>query len=219
MNPRKLLILWQEFAHRRPATKWAFAPTQAPLQGRVIGKIGPAGLALHCYPFPLTWPSPPRVGPIFFAGNGASAASAKQRRSGALDALFTFLVGETELSSAAIKTPNRGSQSCKKPSLFSFLSQRRLPAVCKTLQRAALPALSLALPLLMAKTATCWAARLSAGLQGSLLVRSPANWAAATQVSDNRTLTASAAGFVLHPAIQGALPFGWLFSFAWPTQT
>lgn len=215
MNPRKPLILWQHFAQAFGRVQSGFAPLPGLSQSAETGFAAVRGFVPACDPFPTLWPSPFGVG-SFFALIGRAAPDQHKLADGPVHGIFPFVSGKIALESVSITTKHRGKTSCRKPSLFFFWSQPRWPAVCKTPRRAALQALLPVWRLLTIRTPTCWAARLSAGLQALRPVRCRAKWVAKTPASDRLDLTATAAGHICTPAIQGVRPLGWLFHFARP---
>ncbi len=215
MNPRKPLSCWQIFAQGGALRKIGFALGRAVLHhGMHDDHAAPADLRCdpaHSDPFPSNWPGPQGFGPFFARGeagrlgrNSAQAGWGRAPRHG----ILPFVLQARALESGDITTPIRGTSSCGKSSSF-FLSQRRLPAACRTPARAGLPVRSLARPLPMPRTKTCWPVRPLAGWQGRLLAPFPARSAA-----DPVDLTArAAAGFRTNPATHGDIPRGWLFHF------
>ena len=215
MNPRKPLCCWQFFAQALACAKSAFAPTRAGLQDKVL--VDPVALAFgprhmtHCDPFPMNWPSPVGVGPLFVRGpvglrfgrNSAHRAGASARGHG----ILPFVSMACALESGDITTPFRGTTSCRNSSLF-FSSQRRLRAVCKTQVHAGLQGLSLARPLPMRRMRTLSQARPLAGLQALR----PAPFRARS-AADQIDLTAQTAVITITPAIHGDIPRGWPFHF------
>ena len=215
MNPRKPLCCWQFFAQALACAKSAFAPTRAELQDKVL--VDPVALAFgprhmtHCDPFPMNWPSPVGVGPLFVRGpvglqfgrNSAHWAGASARGHG----ILPFVSMACALESGDITTPFRGRPSCRNSSFF-FSSQRRLRAVCKTQVHAGLQGLSLARPLPMRRMRTLSQARPSAGLQALR----PAPFRARL-VADQIDLTARTAVITITPATHGDIPRGWSFHF------
>ena len=215
MNPRKPLCCWQFFAQALACAKSAFAPTRAGLQDKVL--VDPVALAFgprhmtHCDPFPMNWPSPVGVGPLFVRGpvglrfgrNSAHRAGASARGHG----ILPFVSMACALESGDITTPFRGRPSCRNSSLF-FSSQRRLRAVCKTQVHAGLQGLSLARPLPMRRMRTLSQARPLAGLQALR----PAPFRARL-VADQIDLTARTAVITITPATHGDIPRGWSFHF------
>ena len=215
MNPRKPLCCWQFFAQALACAKSAFAPTRAGLQDKVL--VDPVVLAFgprhmtHCDPFPMNWPSPVGVGPLFVRGpvglrfgrNSAHRAGASARGHG----ILPFVSMACALESGDITTPFRGRPSCRNSSFF-FSSQRRLRAVCKTPAHAGLQGLSLARPLPMRRMRTLSQARPLAGLQALR----PAPFRARL-VADQIDLTAQKAVITITPATHGDIPRGWSFHF------
>lgn len=215
MNPRKPLCCWQFFAQALACAKSAFAPTRAGLQDKVL--VDPVALAFgprhmtHCDPFPMNWPSPVGVGPLFVRGpvglrfgrNSAHRAGASARGHG----ILPFVSMACALESGDITTPFRGRPSCRNSSFF-FSSQRRLRAVCKTQVHAGLQGLSLARPLPMRRMRTLSQARPLAGLQALR----PAPFRARL-VADQIDLTAHTAVITITPATHGDIPRGWPFHF------
>ena len=215
MNPRKPLCCWQFFAQALACAKSAFAPTRAGLQDKVL--VDPVALAFgprhmtHCDPFPMNWPSPVGVGPLFVRGpvglrfgrNSAHRAGASARGHG----ILPFVSMACALESGDITTPFRGRPSCRNSSFF-FSSQRRLRAVCKTQVHAGLQGLSLARPLPMRRMRTLSQARPLAGLQALR----PAPFRARL-VADQIDLTAQKAVITITPATHGDIPRGWSFHF------
>ncbi|MEN9851614.1 MAG: hypothetical protein RL128_1777 [Pseudomonadota bacterium] len=215
MNPRKPLCCWQFFAQALACAKSAFAPTRAGLQDKVL--VDPVALAFgprhmtHCDPFPMNWPSPVGVGPLFVRGpvglrfgrNSAHRAGASARGHG----ILPFVSMACALESGDITTPFRGRPSCRNSSFF-FSSQRRLRAVCKTQVHAGLQGLSLARPLPMRRMRTLSQARPLAGLQALR----PAPFRARL-VADQIDLTAQKAVITITPATHGDIPRGWPFHF------
>lgn len=215
MNPRKPLCCWQFFAQALACAKSAFAPTRAELQDKVL--VDPVALAFgprhmtHCDPFPMNWPSPVGVGPLFVRGpvglrfgrNSAHRAGASARGHG----ILPFVSMACALESGDITTPFRGRPSCRNSSFF-FSSQRRLRAVCKTPAHAGLQGLSLARPLPMRRMRTLSQARPLAGLQALR----PAPFRARL-VADQIDLTAHTAVTTITPATHGDIPRGWSFHF------
>ena len=215
MNPRKPLCCWQFFAQALACAKSAFAPTRAGLQDKVL--VDPVALAFgprhmtHCDPFPMNWPSPVGVGPLFVRGpvglrfgrNSAHRAGASARGHG----ILPFVSMACALESGDITTPFRGRPSCRNSSLF-FSSQRRSRAVCKTQVHAGLQGLSLARPLPMRRMRTLSQARPLAGLQALR----PAPFRARL-VADQIDLTARTAVITITPATHGDIPRGWSFHF------
>lgn len=215
MNPRKPLCCWQFFAQALACAKSAFAPTRAGLQDKVL--VDPVALAFgprhmtHCDPFPMNWPSPVGVGPLFVRGpvglrfgrNSAHRAGAPARGHG----ILPFVSMACALESGDITTPFRGRPSCRNSSFF-FSSQRRLRAVCKTQVHAGLQGLSLARPLPMRRMRTLSQARPLAGLQALRPAPFRARLAA-----DQIDLTARRAVITITPAIHGDIPRGWPFHF------
>lgn len=208
MNPRKPLILWQEYAERAQAPKTAFALGQGFQHDECIGDLGPSGPAFHCDPFPTTWLSPPGVEPFFSPSPRASVQDRRTFADRAARALFAFVSVGGAVEKRPITTTNRGKLSCGKSSLF-FLLQPRLQAACKTRQRAALLALSSAQQLRITKTPRSSTAPSLAALPALRLARSQARSAAR-----NTILAVQPAAQDHTPAIQGANPLGWLFHFA-----
>lgn len=215
MNPRKPLCCWQFFAQALACAKSAFAPTRAGLQDKVL--VDPVALAFgprhmtHCDPFPMNWPSPVGVGPLFVRGpvglrfgrNSAHRAGASARGHG----ILPFVSMACTLESGDITTPFRGRPSCRNSSFF-FSSQRRLRAVCKTQVHAGLQGLSLARPLPMRRMRTLSQARPLAGLQALRLAPFRARL-----VADQIDLTAQKAVTTITPATHGDIPRGWPFHF------
>ena len=215
MNPRKPLCCWQFFAQALACAKSAFATTRAGLQDKVL--VDPVALAFgprhmtHCDPFPMNWPSPVGVGPLFVRGpvglrfgrNSAHRAGASARGHG----ILPFVSMACALESGDITTPFRGRPSCRNSSFF-FSSQRRLRAVCKTQVHAGLQGLSLARPLPMRRMRTLSQARPLAGLQALRLAPFRARL-----VADQIDLTAQKAVTTITPATHGDIPRGWPFHF------
>ncbi len=215
MNPRKSLILRQHFAHASSRVKSAFASDLGLSHSVEVGEHVVFVSALTCDPFPMTWPSPFGVG-SFFAHRSRKPFHRHNRADCGVHSIFSFVSGKIALESVSITTKHRGKTSCRKPSLFFYWSQPRLRAVCKTRLHGALQAPLPVWRLLTIKTATCWAARLSAASQALRLARCLAKSAAKTQASDLFDLTAPAAGHFRTSTTQGAFPFGWFFHFARP---
>ncbi len=143
MFPRKPLSFRQQFAQTTGLGKAGFAPTRALSQDVVMACEACSSALAHldCYPFPSPWPDPSRVGPFFLTG------SAPRRQSDAdavSDGIFQCSFPADSLDSTAIKTNDRGSQTCVNPSFFLPFSPCRLPAACKTPRRAGLPVRRLA---------------------------------------------------------------------------
>ena len=213
MNPRKPLCCWQFFAQALACAKSAFAPTRAELQDKVL--VDPVALAFgprhmtHCDPFPMNWPSPVGVGPLFVRGpvglrfgrNSAHRAGAPARGHG----ILPFVSMACALESGDITTPFRGRPSCGNSSLF-FSSQRRSRAVCKTLCHAALPEAFLA-PLLLTQLTRTWWLGLPLEL-GSVLAHACLGVRSAAI-----NLTAHTAVITITPATHGDIPRGWPFHF------
>lgn len=212
MNPRKPLSSWQLFAQGLGLVKSGFAPTRFSLHDGGVGGSSPCVPAPHCYPFPMTWPSPEGVGPFFVfprkLGRNARTVADLSGQVARGHGNFAFASGDDALESCPRTTIIRGRHSCGNSSL-SFSSQSRLLAACKTPARVALLALSVALSLLMPPAAMFSMARLSAGLRALRLARSRARSAA-----EHHDLTAAVAGLTTKPATQGVTPLGWPFHFA-----
>lgn len=219
MNPRKPLSYWQFFAQALACAKTGFASTRVGLHDE--GLVEPAGLAfgpadlardvIHCDPFPNTWPSPFGVGPLLargtvglpFGRNSAHRAGAPAPDNG----ILPFVSMAHAVESGDIKTPYRGTLSCRNSSFF-FSLQRRSRAVCKTPAHAGLRVQLLAL-LSQTRPAAILPPALSlAALPALLLARFPARSAA-----DHIDLTAQAEGFATKPATHGDIPRGWPFHF------
>ncbi len=139
MFPRKPLSFRQQFAQASGLGKAAFAPTRALSQdaGMACETCSSVLAHLDCYPFPSPWPGPLRVRP-FFAARRQSDADAVN------DGIFQCSFPADSLDSFAIKTSDRGSQTCVNPSFSLPFSPCRLPAACKTRLRAGLPVRRLA---------------------------------------------------------------------------
>lgn len=215
MNPRKPLFLWQLFAQAGAWVKTGFAPTRFCLQYEGIGSAGTPGSAPNCCPFPMIWPSPYGVGPLFsgpsLQGSDGQFIAERAGHAAPLAAILAFASAVARINSADITTNIRGTLSCGKLSLFSSL-QRRWPAACKTPAHAGLLA-PLPGPWLPTQPmATLSTALSSAGLPALRLAPSRARSGA-----DTFGLTAAAAGLSTTPATQGDHPFGWLFHFR-PTK-
>jgi hypothetical protein len=208
MNPRKSLILWQEYAECAQAPKTAFALGQGFQHDECIGDLGPFGPAFHCDPFPINWLGPLGVEPFFSLPKPRFWQTKRTFAEAAVWALFAFVSVGRALESLPITTNNRGKKSCGKSSLF-FLSQPRLQAACKTPARAVLLVPFLAQQSRTIRTPICWLAQPLAALQALRPVPSRARSAAR-----NLFLTAQKAVKNLTPATQGETPFGWLFHFA-----
>lgn len=215
MNPRKPLCCWQFFAQALACAKSAFATTRAGLQDKVL--VDPVALAFgprhmtHCDPFPMNWPSPVGVGPLFVLGpvdlrfgrNSAHRAGAPARGHG----ILPFVSMACALESGDITTPFRGRPSCRNSSLF-FSSQRRLRAVCKTRVHAGLQGLSLA-RLSQTRPAAILPTALSLAALPALLLAPFRARSAADQID----LTARTAVITITPATHGDIPRGWPFHF------
>lgn len=168
MFPLNPLACWQEFAQSAVASGFRFASNR----GKSNDGSSSAVLRLsalsssNCYPFPSDWPGPKKAGPLF--------RTRYQRR--IADALticgiyFPSLINS--LKSNAIKTNNRGRNTCVKQSLFFPFSPCRWLAACKIPRRAGCLARPLARGWRMLLAATFLQARLLAALAGLQLVAS-----------------------------------------------
>lgn len=215
MIPRKPLLSWQLFAQTFAAANSGFAPTHfLSHNGFVGGDLAGAscsGAAPHCDPFPKNSLSPVGVERLFHGVDGAVSDAREIAETVADGATvggnFPFVSMFDAVGLRDKTPPTRGKISCASSSFF-FLSQPRLPAVCKTPVRARSSALLPVRPLRTQPMKTWLQARPLAALQALQPAPFPARWAA-----DPIDLTAFAAGLSTKPAIHGANPHGWLFHF------
>ena len=207
MFPRKPLSFRQQFAQASGLGKAAFAPTRALSQdaGMACETCSSVLAHLDCYPFPSPWPGPLRVRP-FFAARRQSDADAVN------DGIFQCSFPADSLDSVAIKTSDRGSQTCVNPSFSLPFSPCRLPAACKTRLRAGLPGPLRAPSSPMRPTTTPSPARSSADLRAQRPARFlPRN---AVRPATTDLTAASAASETIHQGPIGVCPRLVLFHFA-----
>ncbi len=138
MFSRSTAAFRQVFAQANPLRELGFAMLCGFGQDRsVAGDTAPSAPAgPDCYPFPSPWPDPLRVRPFLRAGTFGKAP-----RDIAHDGIFQFDFPRKAVESGVITTRNRGSSSCVNPSFSSRFSFSRLPAACRTPDRAPLPVL------------------------------------------------------------------------------
>jgi len=136
MNPPNPLAFRHSSAQAGPRIQFGFAPTRAAGQsGRAGQRLPWPGLHSHtCYPSLTLRSGPSQTGAHPFHNRRVNADCVKVTT-------FRFESLWFLVDSLPIKTTNRGSQTCIKPSSSSLFSPCRCRPACRTLLRAGLPAL------------------------------------------------------------------------------